>query len=122
MSKIKTIKVEGVVYDIKAQYDGAGNNIESTYATKTELEHKADKTSVYTMQEVDNKLEAKQAMLIQGTNITLGEPDAEGKVTIPASQPDITGLATKAEVTEGLATKLDTSTYNSEKANFALKS
>ena len=122
MSKIKTIKVEGVVYDIKAQYDGAGNNIESTYATKTELEHKADKTSVYTMQEVDNKLEAKQAMLIQGTNITLGEPDAEGKVTISASQPDITGLATKAEVTEGLATKLDTSTYNSEKANFALKS
>lgn len=90
--------------------------------TNAELEHKADKTSVYTIQEVDNKLAAKQAMLIQGDNITLSEPDAEGKVTISASQPDITGLATKAEVTEGLAAKLDTSVYNVEKADFALKS
>lgn len=90
--------------------------------TNAELEHKADKTSVYTIQEVDNKLAAKQATLIQGTNITLSEPDAEGKVTISASQPDITGLATKTEVTEGLATKLDTSVYNGEKADFALKS
>lgn len=89
-------------------------------STNAELEHKADKTSVYTMQEVDNKLATKQATLIQGTNITLSEPDSEGKVTISASQPD--GLATKTEVTEGLATKLDTSVYNSEKANFALKS
>lgn len=90
--------------------------------TNAELEHKADKTSVYTIQEVDNKLATKQATLIQGTNITLSEPDSEGKVTISASQPDITGLATKTEVTEGLATKLDTSVYNSEKADFALKS
>lgn len=89
-------------------------------STNAELEHKADKTSVYTMQEVDNKLATKQATLIQGTNITLSEPDSEGKVTISASQPD--GLATKTELTEGLATKLDTSVYNSEKANFALKS
>ena len=88
--------------------------------TNAELEHKADKTSVYTIQEVDNKLATKQATLIQGNNITLSEPDSEGKVTISASQPD--GLATKTEVTEGLATKLDTSVYNSEKANFALKS
>lgn len=91
-------------------------------STNAELEHKADKTSVYTMQEVDNKLATKQATLIQGTNITLSEPDSEGKVTISASQPDTSGLATKTEVTEGLATKLDTSVYNSEKANFALKS
>lgn len=90
--------------------------------TNAELEHKADKTSVYTIQEVDNKLAAKQATLIQGDNITLSEPDSEGKVTISASQPDITGLATKTEVTEGLATKLDTSVYNVEKADFALKS
>lgn len=88
--------------------------------TNAELEHKADKTSVYTIQEVDNKLATKQATLIQGNNITLSEPDSEGKVTISASQPD--GLATKTELTEGLATKLDTSVYNSEKANFALKS
>lgn len=93
-------------------------------ASKTELSNvstsKADKADVYTKQEVDNKLATKQATLIQGTNITLSEPDSEGKVTISASQPD--GLATKTEVTEGLATKLDTSVYNSEKANFALKS
>ena len=88
--------------------------------TNAELEHKADKTSVYTIQEVNNKLATKQATLIQGNNITLSEPDSEGKVTISASQPD--GLATKTELTEGLATKLDTSVYNSEKANFALKS
>lgn len=101
--------------------------LKSEAATKSELalinaelEHKADKTSVYTIQEVDNKLAAKQATLIQGTNITLSEPDAEGKVTISASQPD--GLATKTELTEGLATKLDTSVYNVEKADFALKS
>lgn len=93
-------------------------------ASKTELSNvstsKADKADVYTKQEVDNKLATKQATLIQGTNITLSEPDSEGKVTISASQPD--GLATKTEVTEGLATKLDTSVYNSEKADFALKS
>ena len=93
-------------------------------ASKTELSNvstsKANKADVYTKQEVDNKLATKQATLIQGTNITLSEPDSEGKVTISASQPD--GLATKTEVTEGLATKLDTSVYNSEKADFALKS
>lgn len=95
-------------------------------ASKTELSNvstsKADKADVYTKQEVDNKLATKQATLIQGTNITLSEPDSEGKVTISASQPDITGLATKTEVTEGLATKLDTLTYIGEKAYFALKS
>lgn len=95
-------------------------------ASKTELSNvstsKANKADVYTKQEVDNKLATKQATLIQGTNITLSEPDSEGKVTISASQPDTSGLATKTEVTEGLATKLNTSVYNSEKANFALKS
>ena len=88
---------------------------EELATTNAELEHKADKTSVYTVQEVDNKLAAKQATLIQGTNITLSEPNAEGKVTISASQPDITGLATKTELTEGLAGKQD-------KGNYALKS
>lgn len=88
---------------------------EELATTNAELEHKADKTSVYTKAEADNKLATKQATLIQGTNITLSEPNAEGKVTISASQPDITGLATKTELTEGLAGKQD-------KGNYALKS
>lgn len=35
--------------------------------------------------------------------------------------PDVSTLATKAEVTSGLASKVDTSTYTADKATFALK-
>lgn len=114
----------------KTEIDTAlnGKQAAGDYATKTELqnvsaevEHKADKASVYTKQEVNDKLATKQATLVQGDNITLSTPDAEGKVTISATQPDISGLATKIEVTEGLASKLDTATYNSEKAGFETK-
>ena len=115
----------------KTEIDTAlnGKQAAGDYATKTELqnvsaevEHKADKADVYTKQEVNDKLATKQATLVQGDNITLSTPDAEGKVTISATQPDISGLATKIEVTEGLASKLDTATYNSEKAGFETKS
>ena len=112
----------------KTEIDTAlnGKQAAGDYATKTELQNvsadKADKASVYTKQEVNDKLATKQATLVQGDNITLSTPDAEGKVTISATQPDISGLATKIEVTEGLASKLDTATYNSEKAGFETKS
>ena len=111
----------------KAEIDTAlnGKQAAGDYATKTELQNvsadKADKADVYTKQEVNDKLATKQATLVQGDNITLSTPDAEGKVTISATQPDISGLATKIEVTEGLASKLDTATYNSEKAGFETK-
>ena len=111
----------------KTEVDSAlnGKQAAGDYATKTELQNvsadKADKASVYTKQEVNDKLATKQATLVQGDNITLSTPDAEGKVTISATQPDISGLATKIEVTEGLASKLDTATYNSEKAGFETK-
>lgn len=111
----------------KTEIDTAlnGKQAAGDYATKTELQNvsadKADKASVYTKQEVNDKLATKQAALVQGDNITLSTPDAEGKVTISATQPDISGLATKIEVTEGLASKLDTATYNSEKAGFETK-
>lgn len=114
----------------KTEIDTAlnGKQAAGDYATKTELQnvsaevqHKADKADVYTKQEVNDKLATKQATLVQGDNITLSTPDAEGKVTISATQPDISGLATKIEVTEGLASKLDTATYNSEKAGFETK-
>lgn len=81
----------------------------------------ADSLNVYNKTEIDTALNGKQATLVQGDNITLSTPDAEGKVTISATQPDISGLATKIEVTEGLASKLDTATYNSEKAGFETK-
>ena len=111
----------------KTEIDTAlnGKQAAGDYATKTELQNvsadKADKADVYTKQEVNDKLATKQATLVQGDNITLSTPDAEGKVTISATQPDISGLATKIEVTEGLASKLDTATYNSEKAGFETK-
>lgn len=88
----------------KTEIDTAlnGKQAAGDYATKTELqnvsaevEHKADKTSVYTKQEVNDKLATKQATLVQGDNITLSTPDAEGKVTISA-----TGLATIKSVQE----------------------
>lgn len=43
MPQIKTIKVDGVIYDIKATYDGAGKNIEQTYASTAELEKRVEK-------------------------------------------------------------------------------
>lgn len=68
------------------------------YATKTELqnvsvevEHKADKADVYTMQEVDNRLATKQNLLEAGNNITL--TSSGDKVTI-----SVTGVASKNEV------------------------
>lgn len=61
--------------DAAATYQPKGN-----YATKTELgnvsaevEHKADRSDVYTMQEVDTKLNGKQNTLTAGTNITISE-------------------------------------------------
>lgn len=110
---------------------------ESTYATKTEVQTVRE----YVQTEVDTK----QDTLISGTNIktingtsllgsgniTLETP--EGGLSDAASDgklygrkdgtwseiviPDISGLATKSE----LSSKLDTETYNADKATFALK-
>lgn len=74
--------------DAAATYQPKGN-----YATKTELgnvsaevEHKADRSDVYTMQEVDTKLNDKQNTLTAGSNITLSEPDpTTGNVTISST-------------------------------------
>ena len=110
---------------------------ESTYATKTEVQ---------TVREyVQTQVDTKQDTLISGTNIktingtsllgsgniTLETP--EGGLSDAASDgklygrkdgtwseiviPDISGLATKSE----LSSKLDTETYNADKATFALK-
>lgn len=55
-------------------------------AVSAEVEHKADKADVYTMEEVNEKLDKKQNTLVAGANITLGEPDpTTGNVTISAT-------------------------------------
>lgn len=73
-----------------------------------EVEHKADKTTVYTMEEVNTKLATKQATLVAGANITLSDPDTEGKVTISATQPDISGITTTVEELTGEVATLST--------------
>ena len=55
-------------------------------ALSAEVEHKADKATIYTMTEVDEKLGKKQNTLVAGANIILGEPDpTTGNVTISAT-------------------------------------
>lgn len=82
------------VSDMETKTDAAATyQPKGDYATKTELgtvsaevEHKADKADVYTMQEVDTKLNGKQNTLTAGSNITLSEPDpTTGNVTISAT-------------------------------------
>lgn len=82
------------VSDMETKTDAAATyQPKGDYATKTELgnvsaevEHKADRSDVYTMQEVDTKLNGKQNTLTAGSNITLSEPDpTTGNVTISAT-------------------------------------
>lgn len=69
------------VSDMETKTDAAATyQPKGDYATKTELgnvsakvEHKADRSDVYTMQEVDTKLNGKQNTLTAGTNITISE-------------------------------------------------
>ncbi len=106
--------------------------------TKTELSSslngKADKANVYTKEEVDNKISISTGAVwgsITGTisqqkdlqqeltsikesipNLTEVQQDIANLETAKADKseiPDITGLATKTELTDGLATKADTS-------------
>lgn len=82
------------VSDMETKTDAAATyQPKGDYVTKTELgnvsaevEHKADRSDVYTMQEVDTKLNGKQNTLTAGSNITLSEPDpTTGNVTISAT-------------------------------------
>lgn len=82
------------VSDMETKTDAAATyQPKGDYATKTELgnvsaevEHKADRSDVYNMQEVDTKLNGKQNTLTAGSNITLSEPDpTTGNVTISST-------------------------------------
>lgn len=68
----------------KANASDVPTNQQFTNLTN-EVEHKADKTSVYTMEEVNEKLATKQDKLIAGNGITL-TPGDDG-VTIDSSSP-----------------------------------
>lgn len=112
------------------------------YATKTELASKQDTlvsgTNIKTINgqpllgegnieiqgggtiTVDSELSTTSENPVQNkviTNAINGKQDA-GDYALKSEIPDTSELATKEE----LAAKLDTTTYNSEKANFALKS
>lgn len=111
------------------------------YATKTELASKQDTlvsgTNIKTVNgqsllgngnieiegggtiTVDSSLSTTSENPVQNkviTNAINGKQDA-GDYALKSEIPDVSGLATKEE----LADKLDTATYNSEKANFATK-
>lgn len=109
------------------------------YATKTELASKQDTlvsgTNIKTINgqtllgegnieiqgggTVDSSLSTTSENPVQNkviTNAINGKQDA-GDYALKSEIPDVSGLATKEE----LADKLDTATYNSEKANFATK-
>lgn len=82
-----TYQVKGD-YALKSEIPDISNLATKTEvsAVSAEVEHKADKTTTYTMTEVDEKLDKKQNTLVAGANITLGEPDpTTGNVTISAT-------------------------------------
>lgn len=85
MPQIKTIKVEGVVYDIKAQYDSSGNEIASTYATNTAVNNKVDKVDGkgLSVNDFTNDLKTKLGGVAAGAN-NYTHPTTSGNKHIPA--------------------------------------
>lgn len=96
----------------------SGYGITDAY-TKTEVDgkinSKADSSSVYTKTETDNQINTKVSALVNQAPETMDTLDE-----LAAALGDDPNFATT--VANQIGTKLDTSTYNSEKANFATKS
>lgn len=63
-----------------------------------------------------------QEKLTSGTSIkTINNQTVLGSGNIEINVPDTSNLATKTELTNSLSSKLDVTTYNSDKSNFATK-
>lgn len=96
----------------------AGYGITDAY-TKTEVDgkisSKANSSDVYTKSETDNAINTKVSALVNQAPETMDTLDE-----LAAALGDDPNFATT--VANQIGTKLDTSTYNSEKANFATKS
>ena len=96
----------------------SGYGITDAY-TKTEVDEKinskANSSDVYTKSQTDSQIETKVAALVSQAPETLDTLDE-----LAAALGDDPNFATT--VASQIGTKLDTSTYNSEKANFATKS
>lgn len=96
----------------------SGYGITDAY-TKTEVDgkinSKADSSSVYTKTETDNQINTKVSALVNQAPETMDTLDE-----LAAALGDDPNFATT--VANQIGTKLDTATYNSEKANFATKS
>lgn len=96
----------------------SGYGITNAY-TKTEvdgkLDDKANSSDVYTKSETDNAINTKVSALVNQAPETMNTLDE-----LAAALGDDPNFATT--IASQIGTKLDTSTYNSEKANFATKS
>lgn len=124
-------------------YINLNNSGENDYYTKEEIDEKLDEivaggeidlSNYYKKSEVDNlllakadksELSTKQDTLISGENIKTINGNSllgSGDITITGSgDVDLSNYYNKVEVDGKLDTKLDTSTYNSDKSTFALK-
>lgn len=107
--------------DLKSKLDAIPDT--SNLATKEELDMKANKTDIYTKTEIENKnyLTAETDPTVpewakQPTKPTYTAKEV-GALPADTEIPNISGLATKEEI----ASKLDISVYNSDKATFETK-
>ena len=114
MPFIKNINIKGTVYDIKSSYDGDGNNIKNTYATKTDLESKVD-LGKYSLDKDTFALKA-ELKTINGESII-----GSGNITVQGETTDLSNYYNKGEIDAKITPKLDTSIYIADKLTFALK-